>query len=119
MPELDGKLQIRPGQRIAVVGSGPGLEISAASADPAVAEAVLVFARDRAELEPRLPMLARVAARGGVAWLAYPKARQLGTDLNRDVIRALVPAAGLDPVRQVSLDGTWSALRLKPVPTGD
>jgi len=51
--------------------------------------------------------------RGGTAWLAYPKARQLGTDLDRDIIRELVPEAGLDPVRQVSLDDTWSALRLR------
>jgi hypothetical protein len=42
-------------------------------------------------------MLARVAARGGVAWLAYPKARQLGTDLNRDVIRAWSPVTAAGP----------------------
>jgi hypothetical protein len=110
MSALDVKLQLRPGQRIAVVGSGPtfpALDLAATTADAASAEAVLVFAKDRSELEPRLPMLADVAGRGGTVWLAYPKARQLGTDLNRDIIR--------DPVRQVSLDDTWSALRLKPV----
>ncbi len=113
MSALDSKLQIRPGQRIAIVGSGPALDLTAPAAEAAAAEAVLVFAKDRSELEPRLPLLADVAGRGGIAWLAYPKARQLGTDLNRDIIRDLVPSAGLDPVRQVSLDETWSALRLK------
>jgi D-arabinose 1-dehydrogenase-like Zn-dependent alcohol dehydrogenase len=115
MSALDAKLQIRPGQRIAILGSGPGLAIAAERAGAAVADAVIVFAKDRAELEPQLPMLADVVGRGGAAWLAYPKARQLGTDLNRDIIRDLVPAAGLDPVRQVSLDDIWSALRLKLV----
>jgi hypothetical protein len=115
MSALDAKLQLRPGQRLALVGSGPELDLAAAPADAAEAEAVLVFARDRAALEPQLPVLADVAGRGGLAWLAYPKARQLGTDLNRDVIRELIPAAGLNPVRQISLDDIWSALRLKPL----
>lgn len=115
MSALDAKLQIRPGHKIAIVGPGPDLAIAAERADAAAADAVLVFARSRAELTPQLPVLAEVAGRGATAWLAYPKARQLGTDLNRDIIRQLVPAAGLDPVRQVSLDDTWSALRLKPI----
>jgi len=113
MSALDAKLQLRPGQRIAIVGSGPEVAVAAERADATAADAVLVFAKDKAELEPRLPMLAEVAGRGGISWLAYPKARQLGTDLNRDIIRELVPSAGLDPVRQISLDETWSALRLK------
>jgi hypothetical protein len=115
MSALDAKLQIKPGQRIAIVGPDPGLDLAAARAEPAAAEAVLVFAKDRAGLEPELPGLAEVAGRGGIAWVAYPKARQLGTDLNRDVIRELAPSVGLDPVRQVALDDTWSALRLKPL----
>lgn len=115
MSELDAKLQIRPGQKIALVGAGPDLAIAAERADTAAADAVLVFATNQAELTPHMAVLAEVAGRGATAWLAYPKARQLGTDLNRDIIRQLVPAAGLDPVRQVSIDDTWSALRLKPV----
>jgi len=43
-------------------------------------------------------------------------ARQLGTDLNRDIIGELAPHVGLDPVRQVALDDIWSALRLRHVP---
>jgi hypothetical protein len=40
-------------------------------------------------LQARFPLLAEMAGRGGLAWVAYPKARQLGTDLNRDLIREL------------------------------
>ena len=113
MSELDAKLQIKPGQRIAITGPGPDLAVAAPRADTTAADVVLVFARNRAGLEAQLPVLADVAGRNGTACLAYPKARQLGTDLNRDIIRELVPAVGLDPVRQISLDDTWSALRLK------
>jgi hypothetical protein len=110
---LDAKLQIKPGQTIAVVGNGPAVDLEAAAADSRDADAVLAFAKDRTELMAHLVVLAGVASRDGLAWVAYPKARQLGTDLNRDVIRELAPSAGLDPVRQVSIDDTWSALRLK------
>jgi hypothetical protein len=48
-----------------------------------------------------------------VAWLAYPKAKQLQTDLNRDIIRDLAQDRGLDPVRRVSIDEVWSGLRVK------
>jgi len=115
MTTLDAKLQLKAGQSIAIVGEGPTLEIAATAALPADADAVLAFAMNVSELESRFALLAGVAGRGGLAWVAYPKARQLGTDLNRDVIRELAPSAGMEPVRQVSLDDTWSALRLKMI----
>jgi hypothetical protein len=115
MTTLDAKLQLKPGQSIAVVGEGPALDIAAAPAGPDDADAVLAFAVNRSELHSRFAVLAGTAGRGGLAWVAYPKARQLGTDLNRDVIRELAPSAGMEPVRQVSLDDTWSALRLKAI----
>ncbi len=113
MTALDSKLQLKPGKTLAIVGDGPELSLDSAPADSESADAVLAFAKDKAELEARLGVLAAVAGRGGIAWVGYPKARQLGTDLNRNVIRDLVPSAGLDPVRQVALDDVWSALRLK------
>jgi hypothetical protein len=76
---------------------------------------VVAFAKDSGELKAQLIVLAEVAGRGGIPWVAYPKAKQLGTDLTRDVIRDLVPTAGLDPVRQIALDDVWSALRLKAI----
>ena len=42
-----------------------------------------------------------------------PKAGQLGTDLDRDSLRDAVQCCGLDTVRHVALDKTWSAMRLK------
>lgn len=115
MTTLDAKLQLKPGQSIALVGEGPALGIAATAAEPDNADAVLAFALNRSELRSRFAVLAQTAGRGGLAWVAYPKGRQLGTDLNRDIIGELAPSAGMEPVRQVSLDDTWSALRLKVI----
>jgi hypothetical protein len=88
--------------------------LAAPQAAPDAANAILVFAKNRAELVQRIDLLREAAQRGALTWLAYPKARQLETDLNRDIIRDLALDRGLDLVRQVSIDDIWSALRLKP-----
>src|SRR5260370_523277 len=51
----------------------------------------------------------------GVLWICYPKARGLGTDLNRDVIRRAVARFGLEAVAIVTVDRVWSAMRCKRV----
>ena len=52
--------------------------------------------------------------RDAIAFIAYPKAGQLGTDLNRDILWKHVAKEGLRGVRQVSLDHVWSAMRFRP-----
>jgi hypothetical protein len=49
-----------------------------------------------------------------LAWIAFPKGGKLGTHLNRDILVNAASAHGLQPVRQVSIDDTWSALRFRP-----
>jgi hypothetical protein len=49
-----------------------------------------------------------------LAWVAYPKAGQLGTDLNRDSLARLMIERGVQPVRQVAINEVWSALRFRP-----
>jgi len=111
---LDSKLQIKNGQTLALLNNPEHVDVAALQAAPDAADAILVFAKSRAELEQRIDVLREAAHRGALTWLAYPKARQLDTDLNRDIIRHLARDRGLDPVRQVSIDDIWSALRLKP-----
>lgn len=43
-----------------------------------------------------------------------PKAGKLGTDLNRDKLFKLVEPHGIEGVRLVSIDDTWSAMRFRP-----
>ncbi len=52
---------------------------------------------------------------GGILWVCYPKAKALGTDLSRDVVRETVARVGLETVALVAVDGVWSALRCKRV----
>jgi hypothetical protein len=112
---LDKKLQLKGGQSIAVVGGPPELELAAERATPDKADAVLVFAEDRARLLEHLGDLKEAAEGDKLTWVAYPKEKRLNTDLNRDVVRSVANENGLDPVRQVAVDETWSALRLKPL----
>ncbi len=116
--DLAAKLQIKPGTHVAVVGAppdGPDLTgIGPQAADPATADAVIAFVVLAAELGgPASPAIAAARA-DKLAWIAYPKAGQLGTDMNRDRLAALVTELGVRPVRQVALDDVWSALRFRP-----
>jgi hypothetical protein len=75
---------------------------------------VIAFARERADLAAAGPAI-EAARRDRPAWIAYPKAGQLGTDLNRDSLaQAVSDLGGLRPVRQVALNEVWSALRFRP-----
>src|SRR5215831_564932 len=108
---LAAKLQIRDGESIAVLHAPPGLKLDLAvsSADPAAAHAVLVFVSDSATLAERREAFVEAARREALSWVAYPKAGQLGTDLNRDSLARALDGSGVRPVRQVSIDETWSA----------
>jgi len=111
---LERKLQLKDGQSLVVVGSTvPPLELTAPRAGADQADALLVFVANEAGLRQHLGELQAAAAAGRLTWIAYPKAGGLGTDINRDIIRAIANENGLDPVRQIAVDATWSALRLK------
>jgi hypothetical protein len=84
------------------------------TASPATADAVLLFVRDSAQLQADRGPAIQAARRDELVWIAYPKAGQLATDLNRDRLATSVHDDGVQPVRQIALDDTWSALRLRP-----
>jgi hypothetical protein len=116
--DLAGKLQVKPGQSVAIVNAPEDAALELVDhpiADrPDDADAVIVYVPNRAALEDRLDTFVPHASRDALTWIAYPKAGQLGTDLNRDVLAELVQAHDVRPVRQVALDDVWSALRLRP-----
>lgn len=116
------KLQIRAATTVVVLGrpDGVDLEIPAEClvvsdpADAVTADAVLAFVRRAEEVDTVAAPALQAARDDRLAWLLYPKNRQLGTDLNRDVLAALARDRGTQPVRQVSVDAVWSALRFRP-----
>jgi hypothetical protein len=114
--ELPSKLQLPPAASVglrrspddltdAILGERPQV-------DPSEAEAVVVFVATAGELDKETVLLVDATTRKALTWVAYPKAGQLGTDLNRDVIRETLETSGLRTVRQVALNDVWSALRL-------
>lgn len=74
------------------------------------------FVTSRGELSERLAELRKKLRGGGMLWVTYPKGTaKVPTDLNRDIIREYAESIGLKAVGMVSVDDTWSGLRLQPV----
>jgi hypothetical protein len=75
-----------------------------------VADVVILFADDVAAVtESAVPALTRATAAGRF-WIAYRKGAK---PLHRDTLQAALAGLGLDGVTLVSLDDTWSAMRVK------
>ena len=110
---IASKLQLKEGESVRFVNAPRGLDLGVNNASRG-GDAVLVFVRNRAELEEFANVALDHAAEDRLTWIAYPKAGQLGTDLNRDILWKLLEGRGVRPVRQVALDDTWSALRFRP-----
>ena len=116
------KLQIPGAATVVVLGipSDVDLEIPgdclvvSDPSDAADAAAVIAFVVRADDLDDLAGPAITAAREDRLAWIAYPKARQLGTDLNRDVLARLIEARGAQPVRSVSISGVWSALRFRP-----
>ena len=112
---MSSKLRIKPGQSVAVLNAPaglilPGMPAAAAAGD---ADVVIAFVARRDDL-PSAEQAIAAARADRLAWISYPKGGQLGTDLNRDRLAAALSPHGVQPVRQVSIDDTWSALRFRP-----
>jgi hypothetical protein len=112
--ELSRKLQIKPGQSVAILNAPEGVALPDLREEAlAEADAVIAFVTRRAELA-ELDAVLSAARADRLAWVGYPKAGKLGTDLNRDRLAEALREHGLQPVRQVAIDDTWSALRFRP-----
>jgi hypothetical protein len=112
---LAKKLNLKDGMRMRVVGKPAGVDLGdVATVTSGNADAVLVFVKTLAEVDAKTGPVKEVARADGLAWIAYPKAGQLGTDLNRDILWKHLLKQGIQGVRQVAIDDVWSALRFRP-----
>jgi hypothetical protein len=116
--ELSKKLQVPVGTPIFLVGAPKGFDPGVPMVKKAAGAAVLAFAVDSRALPAGAKPAIDAAKEDRLSWVAYPKAGQLGTDLNRDRLARLMEPFGLEPVRLVSVDDTWSAMRFRPKGTG-
>jgi len=80
-------------------------------------EFCLIFVTDKSELKETVPQSIHNLANDGVLWFAYPKksSRKYDSEINRDNGWDIVNSHGFEPVRQVSIDEDWSALRFRNV----
>ena len=70
------------------------------------------FTTQQSELQKVLPNLERHLRPSGMLWVSWPKAKQRSTDLTlKDVIR-LAYDGGLVESKTISVDATWSAIKL-------
>ena len=117
--DLAQKLGIKQGQTVYVGNAPEGFALDLPddvrlADDVLSAGAVLVFVKDASDLAAHAEPFVGAARRDAIAYVAYPKGAQLGTDLNRDVIWRILNAQGIRPVRQIAIDDVWSALRFRP-----
>jgi hypothetical protein len=114
------RLQVKGDRRLAVIGASADVEDKIGGekqrCDVSKADVVVVFVRDRAQLESALPSALENIPKAAIIWIAYPKlTSKLASDLSRDSVRVLVAESGLDTVSQIAIDDDWSALRVKRI----
>lgn len=77
----------------------------------------LAFAITQQDLDDRSQQLIESIEGDAVLWIAYPKgtSKQYRCEFNRDSGWTVLGNAGFEPVRQVSIDSDWTALRFRKV----
>jgi len=117
--DLAGKLGIRPGMVVALVGAPPGWSPGALPDGARVrrglrggADVVVAFLRRAAELETVVPAVVGVLGPHDALWLAWPR-RAAGhdSDLGDAVVRGAALVTGLVDVKVAALGEDWSGLR--------
>ncbi|MBM4263724.1 MAG: hypothetical protein FJ145_20155 [Deltaproteobacteria bacterium] len=75
----------------------------------------LGFAMTREQLDRVSATLVKVSKGDAIVWVAYLKAtsKRYAGEFNRDNGWTVLGNAGFEPVRQVSIDADWTALRFR------
>lgn len=70
------------------------------------------FCKSRQEFSRLLPELQKMIYPAGMLWVSWPKkAAKVPTDLDENVIREIILAAGLVDVKVCAVDAVWSGLK--------
>jgi hypothetical protein len=77
---------------------------------------VHLFVKDSEELKQWLGVTLRSVQHDGLIWVSYPKkSSKMKSDLNRDILVSLLHQVGHEGVSLISIDDTWSAMRVRPI----
>jgi len=112
---LAKKLNLKDGMKVRVVGKPADVNLGdVAISTSAKADGVIVFVKTLAEVNAKCAPAVQAAKEDRISWIIYPKAGQLGTDLNRDILWKHLLKEGIQGVRQIAVDNVWSAMRFRP-----
>src|SRR5437879_11994516 len=83
---LAQKLNLKDGMKVRVIGKPAGINLDdVVVTSSAKADAILVFVKTLADVDNMCGPVVEAAKADRLAWIGYPKATQLGTDLNREI----------------------------------
>jgi hypothetical protein len=111
------KLGIKPAQSVFVINPPGDYSALVGGLPPGTtvvrhrpADVVHLFARTLVEVAEHGTEATAAVKPGGLVWISYPKGG--ASELKRDVLRDAVD--GWQPVTQIAIDATWSAMRFRP-----
>lgn len=117
------KLEIKAGYKVLFVNAPDGYETTLGKLPEGVdvlqnttgnIDLIQVFVSSEAELETHLKILPPLLKPTGVFWITYPKgSTKIPVDINRNIINNYASTVGLQSAATITIDKTWSALRLK------
>ena len=115
------KLVLKPGMRVSLdappagwdLTDPPGGLLTTDADTEAEADVIIAFFRGSAEIDGRLPELARRVFPDGAVWALWPrKAAGHVSDITDNVVRSRALDLGLVDVKVAAVDENWSGLRL-------
>jgi hypothetical protein len=113
--ELAKKLNVKNGMQLHVIGRPDDVDLDTLPTSTSTqTHGVLMFVKTLGEVEATCDPLVEAAKEDRLAWIAYPKAGKLGTDLNRDILWRYLVTRNIKGVRQVAINDVWSAMRFRP-----
>jgi hypothetical protein len=111
------KLGIKPAQSVFVINPPGDYDALVGGLPPGTtvvrhrpADVVHLFARTLVELAEHGAEATAAVKPGGLVWISYPKGG--ASELKRDMLHDAI--TGWQPVTQIAIDETWSALRFRP-----
>ena len=118
---LVGKLGIKEGHRVVLVGAPAGFELGSLPAAASVIrragagpyDVLVVFVKQRVDLVAQITACRPRMAQDGALWIAWPKkASKVPTDIVEDTVREVALPTGLVDNKVCAIDDVWSGLRL-------
>ena len=117
------KLNIKPGYKVLILNAPQGYQlgelpegVETSTNASGKYDLVQLFVYNRSDIEQKAQAAMQAVKPGGLMWFTYPKkSGKIKTDISRDVGWNTVAEVGWEPVTQIAIDDTWSALRFRPL----